>query len=246
MPVSVIMPYYKKRDFIHESIESILKQTYKDFEIIIIYDDENIHDYSFVKDFEKKDKRIKVIKNLKNIGAGLSRNVGIDKSNNEFIAFLDCDDVWKQDKLEFQLNFMKEKNIDISFTAYDIVDKNRNIIKTREAKNCLEFKDLIRSCDIGLSTVVIKKSLLNKKYRFPSIVTKEDYVLWLELSKRNVKFYGINKSLTQWKKLNNSLSSNFIQKVKDGFVVYNKYMKYDIFTSTYYLLRLSFNFLLKM
>ena len=246
MSVSVIMPYYKKRDFIHESIESILKQTYKDFEILIIYDDENIHDYSFVKDFEKKDKRIKVIKNPKNIGAGLSRNVGIDKSNNEFIAFLDCDDVWKQDKLEFQLNFMKEKNIDISFTAYDIVDKNRNIINIRKAKSCLEFKDLIRSCDIGLSTVVIKKSLLENKYRFPSIVTKEDYVLWLELAKKDVKFYGIDKPLTQWKKLNNSLSSNLFQKVKNGFTVYNKYMKYDIFTSTYYLLRLSLNYLLKM
>jgi teichuronic acid biosynthesis glycosyltransferase TuaG len=93
---------------------------------------------------------------------------------------------------------------------------------------------------------MVKKSLLDNKYRFPSIVTKEDYVLWLELSKKDVKFYGINRSLTQWKKLNNSLSSNFFQKVKDGFVVYNKYMKYDIFTSTYYLLRLSLNFLLKM
>ena len=246
MSVSVIMPYFKKKEFINESIESILKQTYKDFEILIIYDEENTHDYGFVKDFEKKDKRIKVIKNLKNIGAGLSRNVGIEKSNNEYIAFLDCDDTWKKDKLEFQLNFMKEKNIDISFTAYDIVDKNRNIIKTREAKNCLEFKDLIRSCDIGLSTVVIKKSLLDNKYSFPSIKTKEDYVLWLELAKKNVKFYGINRSLTQWKKLNDSLSSNFFQKLKDGFVVYNKHMRYDIFTSSYYLLRLSLNYLFKM
>ncbi len=246
MTVSVIMPYYKKRDFIQESIESILEQTFRDFEILIIYDDENTNDYSFVKDFEKKDKRIKVIKNQKRIGAGLSRNVGIEKANNEFIAFLDCDDTWKKDKLEFQLNFMKEKNIDISFTAYDIVDRNRNIINIREAKNYLEFKDLIRSCDIGLSTVVIKKSLLDNEYRFPSIVTKEDYVLWLELAKKDVKFYGINRPLTQWKKLNNSLSSNFFQKVKDGFIVYNKYMKYDLFTSTYCLLRLSLNYLLKM
>lgn len=246
MSVTVIMPYYKKRDFIQESIESILKQTYKDFEILIIYDDENTHDYNFVKDFEKKDKRIKVIRNLKNIGAGLSRNVGIEKSNYEFIAFLDCDDTWKKDKLEFQLNYMKEKNIDISFTAYDIVDKNKNFISIREAKNYLEFKDLIKSCDIGLSTVVIRKSLLDNKYRFSSIVTKEDYVLWLELAKKDIKFYGINRSLTQWKRLNNSLSSNLFQKVKDGFLVYNKYMKYNIFTSTYYLLRLSFNYLLKM
>lgn len=240
------MPYFKKRDFINESIESILNQTYKDFEILIIYDEENTHDYSFVKDFEKKDKRIKVIKNLKNIGAGLSRNVGIEKSINEYIAFLDCDDTWKKDKLEFQLNYMKEKNIDISFTAYDIVDKNKNFISIREAKNYLEFKDLIKSCDIGLSTVVIRKSLLDNKYRFSSIVTKEDYVLWLELAKKDIKFYGINRSLTQWKRLNNSLSSNLFQKVKDGFLVYNKYMKYNIFTSTYYLLRLSFNYLLKM
>ena len=92
-------------------------------------------------------------------------------------------------------------------------------------------------------TRFLKKDILKKNY-FPNITTKEDFVLWLKLSKKN-KIVGINKELTRWRKLNTSLSSNTIQKLLDGFRVYNRYMKFNYIKSLYYLLILSLNFLKK-
>tara|TARA_B100001769_G_C22072549_1_gene577355 strand:+ start:25 stop:765 length:741 start_codon:yes stop_codon:yes gene_type:complete len=245
MSVSIIMPYYKKKEFVAIAIESILSQTYQDFEVIIVYDDENLEDFNYIKNFENNDLRIKVIKNKFKIGAGLSRNIGIKNSSNKFIAFLDCDDVWKKNKLQNQISYMNENKIDFSFTAYDIVDYSNKKIGERKAKKILNFSDLIKSCDIGLSTVVLKRELINDDCKFASLITKEDYVLWLNIAKKNVQLYGINDTLVQWRKLDNSLSSNTIQKLKDGFKVYNKYMNYNKIISIIYLLRLSLNYLIK-
>lgn len=245
MPVSIIMPFFKKRDFVELSINSVLSQTYQNFEIIIIYDDENQDDYEFIKNFEKKDRRIKIIKNVKNLGAGLSRNIGIANSKFELIAFLDCDDLWEKNKLNDQINFMSENNYEFSFTSYDIINNENKKIGKRIAKRYLSFNDLIKSCDIGLSTVIMKKKLIDDNCKFVSLITKEDYVLWLNLAKKNIKFYGLDRSLTQWRKSENSLSSNTYQKLLDGFKVYNKYMRYNKILSFLYLFRLSLNYLLK-
>ena len=245
MSVSIIMPYYKKREFVGIAIESALSQTYQDFEIIIIYDDENLDDFEYIKAFENHDLRIKVIKNKSKVGAGISRNIGIKDSSKKFIAFLDCDDVWKKNKLEEQIKFMNQNQIDFSFTAYDIIDYSNKKIGERQTKKILSFNDLVKSCDIGLSTVVLKRELINDDCKFASLSTKEDYVLWLNIAKKNVKLYGINYNLAKWRKLDNSLSSNTFQKLIDGYKVYNKYMNYNKIISIIYLLRLSLNYLIK-
>lgn len=245
MLVSVIMPYFRKRRFIDKSINSILNQSYANYEIIIIYDDENLDDFFYLKKIKKKNDRITLLKNDVNKGAGYSRNLGIENSKGDFVAFLDCDDVWKNNKLEYQINFMKKNNVDISFTAYDIINHQDEVIGERTAKKILNFKDLIKSCDIGLSTVIIKRCLLTEDYKFASLKTKEDYILWLKLAKNDNNFYGIDQKLSQWRKLDNSLSSNSFQKISDAYRVYNKYMNYSKIFSVICLLRLSFNYFLK-
>ena len=106
--VSVIIPYYKKRNFVKRAIISVLNQSYNNLEILLIFDDTNLNDFDFLKEIAKLDKRINLIKNNKRLGAGLSRNVGIEQSNGKYIAFLDADDTWSQDKLKDQIFFMKK------------------------------------------------------------------------------------------------------------------------------------------
>ena len=108
----------------------------------------------------------------------------------------------------------------------------------------MNLEDLLKSCDIGLSTVMIKKSHLISN-KFPNLKTKEDFVLWLKLLSKNVKIYGINKNLVLWRKTENSLSSSSTQKLLDGFKVYNYYMKFNFIKSLHYLFLLSFNYLKK-
>lgn len=243
--ISIIIPYFKKKKYINKTIKSILKQTYKKFEIIIIYDDTSKKDLPYLKKLIKIDKRIKLIVNKKNLGAGFSRNIGIKNSKGTYIAFIDADDTWKKNKLKLQLEFMKKNNYYFSHTSYSICDKNNNIVQSRKARNFLSYKNLLKSCDIGLSTVIIKKSILRKNNRFPKIKTKEDFVFWLRILKNKIKLYGLNINLTYWRKLDNSLSSSVVQKIKDGVLVYHRYLKMNYFKAIYYLFLLSINSIIK-
>ena len=243
--VSVIIPYYNKKKFINKTINSAINQTYKHIEILIVYDDENIDDLKFINEIKKKDKRIVVIQNKKKKGAGTSRNIGISNSNGKYIAFLDADDIWETNKLEKQIKFMDTNNLDISHTSYYVVNEKKNILGKRFAKNFFLLNELLKSCDIGLSTVVIKKDLINDEIKFPALKTKEDFVLWLQLLRNGKKIYALNEYLTFWTKSKHSLSSSTYQKILDGFRVYHKYMKFNFFKSLYFLFCLSINFILK-
>ena len=243
--VSVIITYHKKKNYIRETINCIINQTYKNLEIIIIYDDSNIDELTFIKGIKNLDNRIKLIINVKNIGAGLSRNKGIKIAKGKFIAFLDADDLWNKDKIKTQLNFMKKNKFKISHTSYKIIDKNKKTIGKRIAKNFNHYTDLLKSCDIGLSTVMMEKKILSKNCQFVKLKTKEDFVLWLTILKKEIMIGSINKNLTYWRKLNTSLSSSSLQKLYDGFNVYYKYMKFSFLKSLFYLFCLSINYLRK-
>jgi teichuronic acid biosynthesis glycosyltransferase TuaG len=242
--ISIIIPFYQKKNYIEQTIKSIVKQSQKNFELILVYDDPDKSDLPHVLKVLKDIKRKTIIINKKNIGAGPSRNIAILKAKGEFIAFIDADDVWKKHKLKNQLLFMLNNKIKFSFTSYSIINKKNTIIKLIKAKRTIGYDDLIKSCDIGLSTVMIKKDLL-KKNKFPRIKTKEDYILWLKLSKQNIKMMGINQSLVSWRKLDNSLSSSIFQRIKDAFYVYNNFLKFSFIKSIYYISIMSLNFFRK-
>ena len=242
--VSIIIPYFNKKDYIHSTLNSVFKQTYKNFEILIIYDDPSKKDLDLIKELKKKDKRIRLIINKKNIGPGYSRNKGLDKAKGNYIAFLDSDDLWKKGKLKNQISFMKKNDINFSYTSYNQIDKNGKKIKTIFAPKHQTYENLLKDCRIGLSTVVIKKKILKPNFRFPKLTTKEDLFLWIQLSKK-YDLIGYNKVLSDWRKLDNSLSSNTTQKILDGFRLYYQYVGFNIFKSIYYLVLLSLNFIKK-
>ena len=242
--VSIIIPYYKKIDYIKKTINSILLQTYSKFEIIIIHDDPNNLDFNYLSFLQKKDKRIKLLKNKNNIGAGLSRNKGIKYSKGYYIAFCDADDTWNKNKLEKQILFMKKKKIDFCFSSYKQINNKGKKIKTILAPKKQSFDDLLKDCRIGLSTVILKKKIIKDNDQFLNLKTKEDLYLWIRLSKKN-KLVGYDKVLSSWRKLDDSLSANSFQKIKDGFELYYKYLNFNFFKSIYFLLLLSINFIKK-
>ena len=244
--VSIIIPYYKKKDYFLESFTSAYNQSYKKKEIIIVYDDNDLSDLNFIKKIIKKKKDVYLYVNKKKQGVGYARNIAINKSKGEFLAFIDSDDLWQKHKLKKQIKFMNNKKIHASFTSYSVVDEFGKIIGFRPAKKKITYKDLIFSCDIGLSTVVLRKNKkIKNKIKFPYLKTKEDYVLWINLSKNKIEFFGLKKNLAKWRKLKNSLSSNLMQKLIDGFRVYYVYLKFSFFKSILYLFFLSISYLKK-
>ena len=249
--VTIIIPYKNNLKYLFLALESVFFQTYKKFKILIIYDDEDKSDLMHIKKFISKQKikrnfSIKIVVNKKNLGAGESRNIGVKLSKTKYIAFLDSDDVWHKNKLRLQLNFMKKYQVVISHTSYNIIDESGKNISYRKAKNILSFKDILNSCDIGLSTVMLNlKFLKNNNLKFPKIKTKEDYVLWLKILKKILFIRGLNKRLTNYRRRKNSLSSNSVVNIINGYKVYKDYMNMGYFASFYRLLILSFNYLKK-
>mgnify|MGYP001425390252 FL=1 len=242
--VSIIVTYYKKKKYILKCLKSIFNQSYKNFEVILIFDDNDTNEYEYIKKLKKKFRKIIVYKNKKNLGAGESRNKGIKLSKGAYVAFLDSDDEWHKDKLKKQIKYMIKNSFSASHTSYQIVNESQKFLARRTAKT-LDYAMLLKSCDIGLSSVIMKRSLFNKNIKFANTKTKEDYVLWLNFTKNGKKIYGLDKTLLTWRKNENSLSSSTIRKLVDGFLVYHRYQKYNFLKSIYLLIILSLNFLKK-
>tara|TARA_B100000965_G_scaffold386313_1_gene388458 strand:- start:193 stop:948 length:756 start_codon:yes stop_codon:yes gene_type:complete len=236
--VSIIIPYYKNIKYIFRCIQSIYDQNYKNFEVILVYDDIDKKDLKLIQNKFINYKNLNLIVNNKNIGVSMSRNKGIKKAKGYYIAFLDSDDFWKKNKLKKQIKFMEKYSLDFSFTAYDILKSNKAVKK--KIKSTYTYHDLLKKCDIGLSTVVIKSKLI-KIGNFPNLRTQEDFALWLKYLKNGVKAKGINESLSVWRDTPNSLSSNIFQKLKDSFMVYYYYENKNLLESIFSVLILSIN-----
>ena len=230
--VSIIIPFYRGFTFLERTLVSVVKQTFRNYEIIIIYDNpKNRKDLVLLKKLKKKYSKIIILYNKSNLGAGYSRNRGIKVAKGKFIAFLDSDDIWKN-------------NLLITHTSYDIINLNNTLVKKRLAYD-LNYSDLKNSCDIGLSTVIVSKKLLLSTSLFPKLKTKEDYVLWLNIAKKGLVFKSFKKSMTKWTNRPDSLSSSIYQKIRDAFTVYYKYESYSLIKSIISVIVLSINFLKK-
>jgi|688.fasta_scaffold275095_2 teichuronic acid biosynthesis glycosyltransferase TuaG len=237
--VSVIMPFFRKKEFFEEAYNSVLNQSYTNIEIIIIYDDHDLEQLNFVKNIIKKKNTI-VIVNKRNRGVSYSRNRGIKKSKGYYVAFLDCDDIWHRNKLKEQITFMEKFQLDCTCTNYSVINKNGNILYSLSSPSISTYQNLLKSCDIGLSTVVIKKKFFTQ-FKFKNLLTKEDYLLWLNITKKGININGIEKTLVYWRDIKGSLSSNFIQRIKDSFKIYYYYEKQFLFQSMISIVMLSLN-----
>ncbi len=249
--VTIIIPYKNNLDYLFPALKSILKQSYKNFKILIIYDDGDKSDLPKIKKFlknivTKKKIPFKIIVNKNSLGAGYARNVGIKESKTKYIAFLDSDDMWVKNKLKIQINFMEKNNLFFSHSSYFVINSKDQIISKRKAKSLITFNHLIKSCDIGLSTVVLNLDFIKKNnFYFPNIKTKEDFVLWLKILNKIKYVKGINKELSYYRKTKHSLSSNKFLSLINGYKVYKDYLKFNKVKSMYYLLVLAINSLKK-
>ena len=194
MKVSVIIPTYNRKDLLKETVDSILSQTYTDFELIIVDNFSEDGTEQFVK--KLKDKRIRYFKHQNNGIIAVNRNYGIDKANGELIAFCDDDDLWYPEKLERQVKeFENNEQLGLVCTngyTYDGKKLVRLMGKNRD--NILSFERLIDENTIISSSVMVKKVALEELGKFDTskdILTAEDYELWLRIaSKYDVKYIG--------------------------------------------------------
>ena len=217
--VSVVIPMYNAESFIKETIISVINQTYKNMEIIIVDDKSKDNSAKIVEEMKKLDSRIKYIKLVENKGVANARNIGIKNSKGRFIAFIDSDDLWKENKLEKQIKFMVKNNYGFTFTSYEYINEDGTFMnKVIHTKNCVDYEKLLNGNCIGCSTVVIDRNIVSSIH-MPK-VRHEDYVTWLSILKSGHKAYGLEENLGYYRKLKNSLSGNKIQAAKWTWNIY--------------------------
>lgn len=234
--VSIIIPVYNAEKFIGKTIESVLNQTYKNWEMLIFNDKSKDNSLKIIKKYSEKDEKIKVVDSKENVGVVAARNKLIEIATGEFIAFLDADDYWKQNKLEKQIKFMRKNNALISCTEYTRVTEDEKEINDIIIKEIITYEDMLKNNYLGCLTVIYNANKLGKRY-FKERKKNEDYVLWLEIVKETKIIFGLKENLAFYRVLNNSRSSNKIKVAKDRWEVYRKIERLSLLKSIYYFLQ---------
>lgn len=226
------MPVYNSEKTISDTIKSILCQTYNKWELLITDDCSTDQTINIIKKFQKGDKRIKIYKLRKNSGAGVARNNSIDKSNGKFLAFIDADDIWKREKLQRQMDFMNLSDYKFSYTAYFTKKKDKIINNHIEIPLKVSYTDILKTCSIYTSTVIIEKELLS--FPMPLIRRRQDFLTWVKILEKLDFAYGINLPLMGYNISKDSLSSNKINVAKIQYECYRHHLNFSIIRSTYY------------
>lgn len=202
--VSVIMPSYNTGAYIRASVESVLAQTYTNWELIIVDDCSEDNTGEIIQEFT--DKRIRYFQNETNAGAAVSRNFGIRKAQGRWIAFLDSDDLWYPDKLEKQLRFMQENGYAFSYTGYREIDETaRPLGRVVTGPKTISHKGMLAYCWPGCLTVMYDREAVGEDIQIADIRKNNDYAMWLKLS-RKADCHLLGEVLAAYRKRSGSIS----------------------------------------
>jgi teichuronic acid biosynthesis glycosyltransferase TuaG len=234
--VSIVMPAYNSSAFLTESIQSVINQTYTNWELIIIDDCSKDNSVEIIKSFCLKDNRIKLLETKHNSGSPtLPRNIGIETAEGRFLAFLDSDDLWESDKLDSQLKLFEDKFVAIAFSNYEKINEkglssDRKII----APLSVNYNQLLNGNVIGCCTCVIDIKKVGKNYFFNQ--GHEDYALWLSILRKG--FIARNSGLisAKYRVRNSSVSSNKFKTILWVYNIYRKNENLSYINSIYYTL----------
>lgn len=206
--VSVIMPSFNAERFIAESIESVIAQTVRDWELIVVDDGSTDGTAAIVAAYRQRDPRIRLITQPANRGPAAARNIGLDQAQGELIAFIDSDDVWFPEKTEKQIAAMDRLHADISYTAYVRRRESRATADVVPAPATVRYERLLRRCVIGCSTGMVRRAT-GGAVRMPPIRQRQDHGYWLALLRDGSRTaIGVNEPLVSYRVHGASLSAN--------------------------------------
>lgn len=241
--ISIIMPVYNAEEYIDDAIQSVLSQTYSNWELILVDDCSTDNSVKIINKY-LSDTRIKLLMNKVNSGPAVARNKALDNASGDYITFLDSDDFWGKYKLEKQVLFMVNNNIDFSYGNYNLYNKDDGVRKFINTARKLNYSNLLKGNQMKMSTVMLTKELISQT-RFLNI-NHEDYLFFLEFLKRvSLAFRYSDDSDTFYRIGQISISSNKLKSALWTWKIYYKYLKLGIVKSIYYFTCYAINGFLK-
>ena len=243
--VDIIMPVYNCEKYVRSAIRSVKEQTHKNWHLIIVND---MSEDNSKAEIEKEIKNIKdkvtLINLEENVGVAKSRNIALNESKSKYIAFLDGDDVWKKEKLEKQINYMKVNNYSFTYTNFTYV-KGKRYKKVKVFPKYLDYKKALKNTFILTSTVVIDKDKINEKYIKMPDIESEDTATWWNILKNNNIAFGLNENITIYRVHRKGLSFNKIKGAKRTWNLYRKNQNLSFLKSFYFFLNYALNAMIK-
>ncbi len=241
--VSIIVPVYNAGRFIDETIQTVLDQTYTNWELLLVDDKSTDNSMKLIRPYASKDNRIKLLSNKQNSGAAISRNKGIDAATGRFIAFLDADDLWLPMKLQKQVPFMKERDCAFSFTGYEFAnaagDPNG---KKVHVPATITYKQALKNTTISTITVMFDMTKLTKSdIHMPNIRRGQDTATWWKILRQISDAEGLDIALSIYRRSDSTISSNKVVALKRTWHIYRKSEKLSYANAAYNFAHYCFN-----
>lgn len=234
--ISIVMPAYNCEKIIAESIDSVIRQTYQNWELLVLDDGSKDNTLQIINEFAGKDSRIKSLPNEVNKGVSATRNRGIELAKGSWIAFLDSDDIWEPSKLEKQIEIAGKKSADFLFTGASYINEDGEPYKgIFEVPEEVTYKKLRNQNVISCSSVLIKKKYF-ENIKMEKDEMHEDYAVWLRVLKLGVTAHGVNEPLLIYRISKNSKSGNKLKTVKMTYKVF-RFVGINPVGSTYFMIR---------
>lgn len=231
--ISIITPSYNSEKYISKTIDSVLFQTYQNWEMIVVDDVSPDNSNKIIEEYCKKDNRINLIKLEQNSGAAVARNRAIKEAKGRYIAFLDADDMWKPNKLGKQIEFMRKNNYAFTYTAYEKIDENGLVFGEIGVPLKVSYNQLLKTCVIGCLTAVYDTNKLGKVY-MPTNTKREDFATWLNILKKVDFAYGIKQNLSQYRVYKSQSSNKKVKMAKENWKLYREIEKLNLLKACYY------------
>ena len=244
--VDIILPNYNKEKYLEESINSVINQTYKNWQLYVIDDNSKDKSLQVLEKFSHLEK-IKIIKLNKNKGPSFCRNYGMRISNGKYISFIDSDDVWFNTKLTNQINFMENNNLNFTYTDYVPFFESNNKKKFKKRtyiKDSFNYEIFTKNSSINTTTMIITRSILSY-HRFRKIKLCEDYLFKCELLKKNIIAKKLNENLAYYRILNKSRSSQRLKNVYWLWHINKMFNKMNVISNLISIFSISINSLKK-
>ena len=220
--VSIVTPVYNAGGVIGRTIQSVLNQSYNNWEWILVDDCSKDNSVEIVRKQAGIEPRIKYYRLEQNCGAAVARNKGIEMAEGRYLAFLDADDFWMEDKLQREIDLMKSKECAFVYAATQMIDENdKKLGEYTPVPEWTDYKHLLRRTVIATSTVLLDMTKIGD-FSMPLRRSGQDYATWLMLLRRVNKAYGINKPLVLYRISPKSLSSNKLKSIKQVYGIQTK------------------------
>ena len=238
--VSIITPTFNAEKFIRATIESVLNQSYQNWEMILVDDASTDKTIAIIKEFTIKDNRIKLIELSKNSGNGFARNVALEKAVGKYIAYLDADDIWLPIKLENQIQFLKANNLPFTFSFYDCIDEEGNSLNRRvEAPLELTYNQLFFCNYVGNLTAIYDVDFFGKIV-IEATQKRQDWRLWLTILKQIEVTKPVPEILALYRIRKDSISASKFKLIKHNFGVYRDFHGFNFVFSVLLMTRFLF------